>query len=312
VLRPFELHEPESVADAVSLLERLGREAGVYAGGTELLVSMKEGLLRYTHLLNIKTVAGLDRIDYDQDRRQLRIGPVVTHRTLELSPQIAAEFPLIARAEASVANVRVRNVGTIGGNLCFAEPHSDPGAFLLLYDTQVEAQGPGGPRSFPLAQLFQGPYETCLEEDEILTAVVVPWFPPGMTGAYLKFGYHQRSSLGLGVAVRLDDMVASNGPAGRSTGRSVERAAILEARIAVGSAGPKPVRVPEAEELLRGATAAELLGISSGGQSPLLDRAGRLAFQEVQPTDDIHGSAEYKEHLIRVLLGKAFQSALGL
>ncbi len=296
MLRPFKLHEPATVADTVSLLGQFGREAGVYAGGTELLLAMKEGLLSYSHMVNIKTVPGLDQIDYDPDIRELRIGPTVTHRSLEQSPVVKSEFPLIAQAEAGVANVRVRNVGTIGGNLCFGEPHSDPATFLLLYDAQVAAQGSGGIRSFPLSQLHKGPFETCLEEDELLTGITVPQFPQGMSGAYLKFGYHQRPSVGLGVAVRLD------GGADGST--------ILECRIAVGSAGPKPVRVPEAEEMLRGVTVGDLLGENSGARSPLLDPAGRLAAREVQPDDDMHGSAEYKEHMVRVLLGRAFQRVL--
>ena len=292
MLRPFKLHEPETVADAVSLLGQFGWEAGVYAGGTELLLAMKEGLLSYSHMVNIKTVHGLDQIDYNPDGRELRIGPTVTHRSLEQSPVVKSEFPLIAQAEAGVANVRVRNVGTIGGNLCFGEPHSDPGTFLLLYDAQVAAQGSGGARSFPLSQLHKGPFETCLGEDEVLTGITVPQFPQGMSGAYLKFGYHQRPSVGLGVAVRLDG------------------GAILECRIAVGSAGPRPVRVPEAEEMMRGVTVGDLLEENSGSRSPTLDQAGRLAAREVQPDDDMHGSAEYKEHMVGVLLGKAFQSVL--
>ena len=292
VLRPFKLHEPETVADAVSLLGQFGWEAGVYAGGTELLLAMKEGLLTYSHMVNIQTVPGLNEIGYNSDGRELRIGPAVTHRSLEQSPVVKAEFPLIAQAEAGVANVRVRNVGTIGGNLCFGEPHSDPATFLLLYDSHLTVQGSAGARSFSLSQLHQGPFETCLEEDEVLTGITVPKFPQGMSGAYLKFGLHQRPSVGLGVALRLDG------------------GALVECRIAVGSAGPKPVRVHEAEEMMRGVTVGDLLGDDFGRRSTMLDQAGRLAAQEVQPDDDMHGSAEYKAHMVGVLLGKTFQSVL--
>ena len=98
------MHEPETVAEAVSLLGQYGPEAALYAGGTELLLAMKEGLLRYSHLVNLKTVPGLDRLEYDQSPQELHIGPAVTHRVLEHSPEVAARFPLIAKAEASVAN----------------------------------------------------------------------------------------------------------------------------------------------------------------------------------------------------------------
>ncbi len=287
------MHEPGTVTDAVSLLGQHGPEAALYAGGTELLLAMKEGLLRYSHLINLKTVPGLDRLEYDQPAQELRIGPAVTHRALELSPEVAVQFPLIAKAEASVANVRVRNVGTLCGNLCFAEPHSDPAAFLLLYDARVQAQGASGSRTIPLDQLVLGPYETCLEEGEVLTSVSVPKFDPDIKAAYQKFGYHQRPTLGLGVAVRL------------------ESETVTEARVAVGSVGPKPVRVPEAEELLRGKNVGELLGTASQSGASVLDEAGRLAAQAAQPMDDLHGAADYKEHLVRVYLERVFAEAVG-
>ncbi len=287
------MHEPGTVADAVSLLGQHGPEAALYAGGTELLLAMKEGLLRYSHLVNLKTVPDLDRLEYDQPAQELHIGPAVTHRALELSPEVATQFPLIAKAEAGVANVRVRNVGTLCGNLCFAEPHSDPAAFLLLYDARVQVQGASGSRTIPLDQLVLGPYETCLEEGEVLTSVSVPKFDPDIKAAYQKFGYHQRPTLGLGVAVRL------------------ENETVTEARIAVGSVGPKAVRVSEAEELLRGKTVGELLGTASQSSASVLDEAGRLAAQAAQPMDDLHGAADYKEHLVRVYLERVFAEAVG-
>ncbi|MCH7737487.1 MAG: xanthine dehydrogenase family protein subunit M [Chloroflexi bacterium] len=287
------MHEPETVAEAVSLLGQHGADASLYAGGTELLLAMKEGLLRYGHLVNLKTVPGLDRLDYDTSAGELHIGPAVTHRTLELSPEVAARFPLISDAESKVANVRVRNVGTLCGNLCFAEPHSDPAAFLLLYDSRVEVQGAGGSRTIPLDQLVLGPYETCLEEGEMLTSVSVPQFGPEMKAAYQKFGYHQRPTLGLGVAVRL------------------ENGSVAEARIAVGSVGPKPVRVPEAEELFLGKTVGDILGPASGPRLSVLDEAGRMAAQAAEPMDDLHGAADYKEHLVRIFLGRVFAEAVG-
>lgn len=295
MLRPFRLHEPETVADAVGLLSQYGEEASLYAGGTELLLAMKEGLLRYGHLLNLKTIAGLGELRYDEGAGVLRIGSGVTHRTLERSAIVAADFPLIGQTEGTVANVRVRNVGTIGGNLCFGEPHSDPGALLLLYDATVTAQGASGTRTFPLAEFAVGPFETSLQEGEVMTEIAVPRFPAGMTGSYLKFGYHARPTVGVGVALRLDDPAATEG-----------RGVVTEARVSVGSAGPRPVRVAQAEELLTGKTVAEL---TSG---PVLAAAAQAAAQEAQPDDDFHGSGEYKEHLIGVLLGRAVRTAIGV
>ena len=296
MLRPFRIHEPETVADVVGLLARYGEDASLYAGGTELLLAMKEGLLHYGHLLNVKTIAGLGELRYDRQGGVLHLGPAVTHRALEQSAIVAADFPLIAAMEAGVANVRVRNVGTIGGNLCFGEPHSDPGALLLLYDATLTAQGPSGARTFPLSQFALGPFETCLEEGEVLTDIMVPRLPDGMTGAYLKFGYHARPTVGVGLALGLEDTAAGDG-----------RGMVSEARVSVGSAGPRPVRAHEAEELLVGKTVAEL----TSGAGGVLAEAGQLAAREAQPDDDFHGSAEYKEHLVAVLLARALHAALG-
>ena len=287
------MHEPETVADAVALMEQYGSEAALYAGGTELLLAMKEGLLRYGHLVNVKTVPGMDRLEFDPSAKELHIGPAVTHRALELSSEVTGEFPLIAKAEANVANVRVRNVGTLGGNLCFAEPHSDPATFLLLYNAHVEVQGPSGSRTIPLDQLVLGPYETCLEDGEMLTSVSVPQFGPEMQAAYQKFGYHQRPTLGLGIAVTL------------------ENGSVAEARIAVGSVGPKPVRVPEAEGLLQGKAVDELLGITSGSGASILEEAGQMAARVVEPMDDLRGAADYKEHLVRIFIKRVFAEAVG-
>lgn len=302
MLRPFKLHEPTSVDDAVSLLGHYGEEAKVYCGGTELLLAMKEGLLRYNHLVNVKTIPGLDEVSFDSSTDVLSIGAAVTHSALEQSPQVQSHFPMIAQAEGNVANVRVRNVGTIGGNLCFSEPHSDPGAFLLLFDAQVEIQGTVGRRTMPLAELTLGPFETCLEDDEILTRILVPQFPQGMTGAYLKFGYHVRPTLGLGVAVRLDGAP--------SNGEGIERAVVAEVRVSVGSAGPKAVRAPEAEDLLRGKTVAELLPSSNNSGSTPMAEAGRLAGRAADPLDDMHGTAEYKEHMVGIFLKRALAQAI--
>lgn len=302
-MRPFRIHEPTALEEAVTLLGRYGDEARVYAGGTEMLLAMKQGLLRYSHLVDIKTVSGLEEITFDPATAILRLGAAVTHRALEHSPVVSQEFPVIATAERSVANVRVRNVGTLAGNLCFAEPHSDPAAFLLLYDAQVEVRGSSESRTLPLEELTLGPYETCLEDDEILARVLVPKFPQGMRAAYMKAGHHHRPTVGLGAAIRL-----APGPDSPGT----KDGYIEEIRIAVGSAGPMAVRAREAEEFLQGKELTEIIGATSNGEKTLLERAGALAAREVSPMDDLHGSAEYKAHLVKVLLGRTLAKAVAV
>jgi carbon-monoxide dehydrogenase medium subunit len=283
VLSPFELCEPASVAEASQLLARHGDGARLYAGGTELLLAMKEGLVHYDYLVNVKTIPELAGIRFDADGT-LRIGAAATHRALERDARVRERFPALARMEADVANVRVREVGTLGGNLCFAEPHADPGALLQVFDATVRLQRAGGERTIPLETLFAGPFETCLEPDELLTEVIVPALASRSAAAYLKFGVLERPSAGVGVAVTL---------AGGH---------VADARIAVGSVGPVPRRMRDAEAVLRDKSVAECVAS--------LPEAGRLAGQAADAVTDLHGSAEYKAHLVAVLLRRAFHQAL--
>jgi len=282
MLRPFELSEPTSVAEASELLARHGDSARIYAGGTELILAMKEGLIHYEHLVNVKTIPGLAGVRLDGGA--LRLGAATPHRAIERDPLVRQHFPAIARMEADVANVRVREVGTLGGNLCFAEPHADPGTLLQVFDATARIEKKGGARTIPLEQLFVGPFETCLEGDELLTEIVVPPLPPLSATAYLKFGFLERPSVGVAVGVTLDD------------------GHVADARIAVGCVGPVPRRMREAEAELRGRARSD-----SGGA---LATAGRIAGRAADAITDLHGSAEYKEHLVGVLLRRAWDQAL--
>jgi aerobic carbon-monoxide dehydrogenase medium subunit len=283
MLMPFELCEPASVAEASALLARHGEAARCYAGGTELLLAMKEGLVHYPYLVNVKTIPALagHRVGADGE---LRIGAVTSHRALERDPGVRERFPALARMERDVANVRVREVGTLGGNLCFAEPHSDPGTLLQVYDASARLERAGGARIVRIEELFVGPFETCLLPDEVLTEVVVPPLSPRAAAAYLKFGYLERPSVGVAVAVTLDD------------------GHVADARVAVGCVGPVPRRMPEAEARLR--------GVALAGSAAALAEAGRMAGAAADAITDLHGSAEYKTHLVGVLLRRAFAQAV--
>jgi carbon-monoxide dehydrogenase medium subunit len=296
-LHSFRLHEPTSVDEAVSLLGRYGEQARLYAGGTELLLAMKVGLLHYDHLVNVKTIPDLDGIEYQPDQGVLKIGARVTHRSLERSSLVQQHFPLLVDMERRVANLRVRNVGTLAGNLCFAEPHSDPGVVLLLYEAQVIASGPQGRRTLAVEDLLVDSYQTALTPEEVLLEVQVPSFPDGMHGAYLKFGYHERPTVGVGVALSVSN---GGGDAG----------SLRDVRVALGSASPVPMRVPEAEERLRGASLRDLSLDDSGRLSSLVREAGGVAARSADLVDDTHGSAEYKAHLVGVLLGRAIATAV--
>ena len=281
MLRRFRLEEPESVAEAAELLGRFGESAKVYAGGTELLLAMKEGLVQYERLINVKKLTGLS--DVTTADGTLVIGALCTHHQLENSRVLRDKLPALTKLEQNVANVRVRQVGTIGGNICYAEPHADPGTLLIALGATKIAEQSSSKREITAEDFFVDAYETALQADEVLTKIQVPIPAPNARSAYLKFGYLERPSVGVAVAFNLNGGVSG-------------------VRIAVGCAGPAPRRVAEAEALLEGKSKDEALRHVA--------EAGAAAGRAAQAISDLHGSQEYKEHIVGVLLKRAFQSAL--
>ena len=269
------------------MLARLGDDAVAYAGGTELLLLMKEGLLRPKHLVDIKRIAGLDAIADDGGR--LTIGATATHRAVERSATVRARCPVLASAARHVANVRVRNVGTVGGNLAFADPHSDLATLFLALDASVQLTSPRGRRELTLDAFVRGAWETDRAPDELLTAVTcTPW--RGVTGAaYVKFGLYERPTLGVAITLQV-------APAGDG------RARVTDARIAIGCVNPRPARARAAELRLRGGDLAEL--------EDVIAPVATLAAESADPADDLHGSADYKREMVAVFTRRALRVAV--
>lgn len=284
LLRRFEIHQPTSVAEAVQMLAHFGEDASFYAGGTELLLAMKHDVLRYKHLIDVKVVSGLDAIELRGGI--IRIGATATHRGVERSPLIRSHLPVFVDMEQRVANVRVRNTGTLGGNLCFADPHSDPATLLLVLGASVVAEGPRGRREIPMEDFITDAYETSLGSDEVLTGIQVPVAAPQQRAAYVKFQVHERPMLGLALVLETSD----NGESFR------------DVRVAVGCVSPRARRSAEAESLLTGSRSAV--------EGNMLRAADALA-DSAELMDDQEGSAEYKRNLIQVFLRRAFQKAVG-
>jgi aerobic carbon-monoxide dehydrogenase medium subunit len=284
MLRPFTLHRPETAEEACALLARLGDDAAPYAGGTELLLLMKLGLLRPPHLVDVKRIRELGALS---DGGRLTIGATVTHRALERSALVRERCPLVASVARHVANVRVRNVGTVGGNLAFADPHSDLATLFLAFDARVELASPLGRRELPLDEFVRGPWETARRPDELLACVrLAP--QPSRAAAYVKFGVHERPTLGIAVALGLN----GDGP---------EAARIQDARIAVGCVGPRPARVAAAEARLREVAVNQV--------DDVVGAVGDAAAEGVDPADDMHGSADYKREMVAVFVRRALRVA---
>src|SRR2546428_11315379 len=172
LLRRFEMHQPSNVAEAVQMLGHFGEDASLYAGGTELLLAMKHDVLRYKHLIDVKVIPGLDSIELSDG--MIRIGATATHRSIERSAHLRSRLPVFTNMESLLANVRVRNTGTLGGNLCFAELHSDPATLLLVLCASVAVEGPQRRREIPMHDFFIGPYETRLAPTEVMTGIQIP------------------------------------------------------------------------------------------------------------------------------------------
>jgi carbon-monoxide dehydrogenase medium subunit len=281
MLQPFRLEEPESISEASALLAHYGESAKLYAGGTELLLVMKEGLLQYEHLINVKRIPELSQMSMQDS--SLHVGAAITHRTLEQSALVQRYFPAIAAVEANVANVRVRETGTLGGNLCFAEPHTDPGTLLQVYDATVQLERPGSIRQIPVEDLFVDSFEVNIEADELLTSIQIPALSPNTAVAYRKFGFLERPSVGVAVAVTA----------------SPEQ--VQAVKLAVGCVGPVPRRMREVEDLLSRKHIDEV----RGEMATAMQMAGHAA----DAVTDLHGAADYKAYLVGVLLRQAFEQA---
>jgi carbon-monoxide dehydrogenase medium subunit len=283
-LPPFDLHRPQSLEEATALAQRYGEDAAFYCGGTELILLLKLGFASVGHLIDLKGVEELAGVRAEDGC--LVVGAAVTHRELERSELVRERLPALAAMERHVANLRVREVGTLGGNLCFSDPHSDPATFLLALDAEVEyRRGGEAARRAPISDFVVGPYQTILDEGEVLTSVRIPELPPGAAVAHSKFAFHERPTATVACLVR------------------VVEGEVAEARVAVGSVGARPARAPAAEQMLTGAPAKE---IGNG----LLAEAGERAAEAAAPVDDATGSAEYKAQLVRVLVERTFREAV--
>jgi carbon-monoxide dehydrogenase medium subunit len=264
------------------MLARFGPEAAIYAGGTELLIVMKEGLAHFPHLIDIKRIPGLNEITFDGERCELSIGAVATHRDIERSPVVREKFPALSTLAAAVANIRVRNAGTIGGNLCFAEPHSDPATLLTALDAELTLTSDSGTRQLPIESFFTGLMETARHHEEVLVTISVPE-PPSNTGvAYERFKLHERPTAAVAAVIAVQD------------------GTITDARVVAGSVGERPQRLPETEVVLRGQPAV--------AESATI--AADVIRDEVATSGDVFESEAYTRQLARTVGRRAMAAAI--
>jgi carbon-monoxide dehydrogenase medium subunit len=276
-IRSFELLQPRSVDEAVKLLAKHGDEARPIAGGTTLIILMKQRALHYPYLVDLQSVSGLDQISRERDG--VRIGALATHRSVELSRLIRQEFPAVAEAFSKIGNVRVRQTASVGGNLAHADYRLDPPPPLLVLGTVINAVGPNGSRSIPIKDFFRGLYETALEPGELIVDVKIPFVPPDSKAVYLRY-----SSLSgndwpcLGVAAL----------AIRQDGR------FQELKLALGGVAATPL-------LIEGLDLAKDQSLDDSVMDKLLD----VVDEQISPSSDLRGSEWYKRKMVRVFVTKA-------
>ena len=281
MLPKFKLLQPTTIAEASAELRRLGDDAKLYAGGAELALLMRHGLIEPGYLIDIKGISELNGIG--ENDGAVSIGACATHHLIERDPLVRRDLPAFAHAESQVANVRVRAQGTLGGNLCFNDPHSDAGTALLIHEASVTLANDKAARQIQLEEFLGAMYATALAEDELLTRVEAPPLPPGWSSAYLRVHRFQRPTLGVAAAAKI------------TNGR------IEAARLAVGCVSAKPERLREVERELQGAPLSEAERIVRARGDYLRDI--------LQPVDDLLGSAEYKLYMTQVLLARGLEQA---
>jgi len=281
MLPDFTLLRPQTVPDACALLAEHAGEAAAYAGGTELLLAMKLGEAAPRYLVDLKGVRGLDRLDVHDGA--LRVGALVTHRRLELSPLVAGVLPALATLERQLANPRIRATGTVGGNLASGRPHSDLATFLIAAGATVSCVSSAGTtRTVPAADLTTAPFRTVLAEDEVIVAVDVPVPPAGTALAHQRFILVERPAAT--VTVRL---AAAGG-------------VVTEARVVAGAASPIPRALPAAVGALTG------LPLDAGPER--LWPAGEAAAETMDVAPG--GDEAYQRQLVAVLVRRAARAAL--
>jgi carbon-monoxide dehydrogenase medium subunit len=280
----FDYLEPQSIQEACALLERHGEEAKLIAGGTALLIWMRMKLLNPRVVVSLAKIPNFDFIRFDP-KIGLTIGAAARHRDIELHPDVRKHYPLLHETFRKVAQPRIRNMATLGGNLCQGDPLTDPGASLIALDAEVTLTSAKGERRLPVDEFFVDYYETALQPGEILTEIRVPAPIDGSKWAHIKFTPRSAEDFAtVGVALTLRQRDGTCG----------------DLRLGLNSVGPKIFRARKSEEVVRGQRINE----------KLVTQMAEVAADEADPIEDVRGSADYKREMVKVMVRRAMQQAL--
>jgi carbon-monoxide dehydrogenase medium subunit len=282
-MRDFYFHTPNTLSEALDLMEEHQDDGRPIAGGTALVVLMKQSLLEADHLISLARIPGLTGIRAEADG--LHIGALTHHREVEQSDLVKQHAPLLAEVYHHVATVRIRNVATVGGGIAHADPAQDPPPGLIALDASVKLQSKGGERIVPVKDLFLDYYETAIEPGELLTELIVPNTAAGARTTYIKF------------LPRTADDYATVAVAARA---QVENGTARNLRVALGAAGPTPVHATAVEQALEGQAISP----------DAIRRAAEAVADQVDPLDDFRGSSGYKRDMAVVFTRRALERVL--
>ena len=283
-MRDFEYLPTKTIKEACSLISQYKEEGKILAGGQSLITLLRQKLISPSYLIDIKGISELDYITFDE-KNGLRMGALTTHRAIEKSPLIQKKYNVLFEMEKSVASVQTRNWGTIGGNLCSADPIGDPAPSLIALSTKIKIVSSRGEKTIPLEEFFMDYFTTVLEPDEILTEIQLP--PPVAHNGvvYMKFSTIEAGikivSTSISITLESDKMTCK------------------DARIVMSAVAPVPFNAKKAGNLM----------IGKKINDDLIAKAAQLASEETNPTSDVHASAEFRKKIANVLVRRATKQA---
>ncbi len=282
-IRPFEYIKPGNVEEALALLETKKVEARVIAGGSEIVIYLKYRQINPKYIIDISDLTELKFIENDEGF--LKIGPLITHHTLENSTLIQEKAYILGEAANQIGTVQVRNMGTIGGNIVNASPAADTATPLLALGAKLKLMNASRERVIPIESFFVHVKKTLLQSDELLTEIQIPHQPAKTGAAFMKVGRraaHDLSIVNVATIITMDDGVCEN------------------IRIALGSVAPTPIRATKAEDYLQGKKMVD----------DIIEKASEIASEEISPISDIRTSAEYRIEISKALVRMTIKIAM--
>jgi carbon-monoxide dehydrogenase medium subunit len=281
----FEFYQPATLQEASRLVIENGPGGRFLAGGTDLVIAMKEKGLLPKYIVDLKRVPGLSGIRENSDG-SITLGALTTMREIETSPLIKKKHPFLAQSAAEVGSIQIRNRATIGGNMANATPSADTAPALIALNATATIASGGGVRTLALEEFFKGPGQTVMSADEILTEITIPETAPSLVGEYIKFSPREMMDLAyVGVAVAYNLGAKDKKCDG--------------VRIVLGAVAPTPIRAKRAEAVLEGQVLTDALA----------EKAGQIAAEESKPISDVRSSADYRRAMVGTMTKRALLNA---